>query len=269
MRIECETRESTIFFTSANHRYEPFVLPYIASILAHNRDAIVEIVLECPDQFESANSDALEILNKRYPNRFVFRSGDFVGCSPNSVRFLETPTHRAENVYIGDIDILVLGHVAPRHFARMHETGLPYSNILRKNGRALSGLHFSRYDAHYPLPEIVDSKLKYLDEALLYQQVLAKGHPLPVDDGWQRSIHGFHMSLSRSPFGKPGWGLASEFFPAYKALRRSSLWQELTPLFDQRYQRLLYLLDSVLVARFHDEMAEICDLVPPASTLFY
>lgn len=65
----------TTFFTAANRAYEPFVLPYVASVLLHNDDALVEIVLERPRQFEMENCDALEVLGDAYPARFRFRRG--------------------------------------------------------------------------------------------------------------------------------------------------------------------------------------------------
>ena len=57
---------TTLFFTVANKRYEPFVLPYIFSVLAHNCDAYVEILLEEPRRFEQENADALDYLIENY-----------------------------------------------------------------------------------------------------------------------------------------------------------------------------------------------------------
>src|SRR3546814_4504457 len=105
----------TTFFTSANRAYEPFVLPYITSVLLSNEDARVEICLERPPQFETGNADALDILSRHFGNRVDIRRGVFSGTVANNVRFIETPNSQTEFIYIGDIDILVLEAVTDQH----------------------------------------------------------------------------------------------------------------------------------------------------------
>ena len=255
---------STLFFTSANERYEPFVLPYITSVLEHNEDTIVEIVLKDPKQFESENRDALEVLGSAHPERFRLRPGKFDCRAPHSVRFLETPIQMAEYVYIGDIDILILEEVIAYHIAHMQKTKLPYSNILRQGKMVLSGLHFTQYQAYYPLPSC-DPKLFGLDEKLLFEIVKAKGHSFLPDDDWIRKCHGFHLTLQRP---SSQWDLPREHLPAYSALRRSRLWQQLDPLFDTRYRRLICLLDTALREKFPMEMELMKDSIVLPSVMW-
>lgn len=242
---------SLTVFTAANRKYEPFVLPFAASVLTHNPEAVAEIALEDAEAFKAENTTAMEVLERHLGPRLHVRNGSFAGLTPNSVRFLETPERAAEHVYIGDIDILVLEPIAPFHLAQMAKTGRPYSNIKRPGKERLSGLHFSRWDAYYPRPDIPRTMINH-DEFYLYQLVAARGHELPDESESVRPLHGFHLSLNIDPRMTHGWGgtrnpkLAS----AYSALRTGPMWQELVPHLDERFRRLLFVLDVLMVGRF-------------------
>ena len=249
----------TTFFTFANRNYEMFVLPYIASALIHNEDARVEICLEDSNQFRDANSQGMRALTRYYgDDRLLVRDVlSSKGISPNSVRFLETPEVMTEFTYIGDIDILILERVSQWHIDRMVSASLPYSNTLRTGKRALTGLHFTRSDAYYPVSPPSDANLNW-DEELLYMLVASRGVPLPPNV-WNRPVHGYHLSPNRSPLhaivnGERtlSWGLdkARKFLAAYEALQRNSIWQTMYPEFDRRYRLLLGLLDLALAKIF-------------------
>ena len=252
----------TTFFTVADKRYELFALPYAASVLAHNADARVEICLLDADEFERRNADALRLLAESHGDgRLLLRNMENVGVSPNSARFLETPKVLTEYTYIGDIDILVLEAVSDIHIERMGELGLPYSNQVRTGRRALSGLHFTRSDAYYPVvpPDGFDP---HGDEALLYALVTARGWAMPPKDVKRPGVHGYHMSPNRSPLSPQAgsrstvaWGLgrSKEHLAAYRALKQSDPWRELFPLLDVRYRLLLGLLDLGLAWRYPGE----------------
>lgn len=97
-----------------------------------------------------------------------------------------------EYVYIGDIDIIVLDStIVDQHLKLMAKTGLPYSNRARGGPRAqLSGLHFTRYDAYYPVPDVSDIDItQEVDEALLYKIVQRRG--LPIQDQIPRPFPAF------------------------------------------------------------------------------
>jgi hypothetical protein len=137
----------------------------------------------------------------------------------------------------------------------MAKTGLPYSNIIRPTPPLrLSGLHFTRSDAHYPLPEINDPAALRLDEHLLYRQVVAKGLPLPSVEERLRPTHGIHFSLNR-PVKRPGrtdWGINLPLAEAYLGLRKNPAWLAVLPLMDRRYLTLLMLLETAMETHFAD-----------------
>ena len=243
----------TTFFTSANRLYEMFVLPYVASGLIHDIDARVEVCLEDPQAFEAANAEAVAILREAFGDRFMFREMEVgTGIAPNSVRFLETPRVATEFTYIGDIDVLLLEPVTPLHTARMAESGLPYSNVLRAGRKALSGLHFTRTDAYYPVERPANADLNR-DEELLYLLVVGRGLARPPE-GVSRPMHGYHMSPNRAPVRREeqrglNWGLrgASFHLRSYERLRRIPTWMRVMPHFDGRYLTLLALLELGLL----------------------
>lgn len=246
-------------FTACDKRYEPFVLPFIASNLAHNPDAVIEIALEDVRRFRSENAEALSVLTRYLGDRYAFSSASF-NLPANSVRFIATPTRRSEYVYIGDVDILVLEEIAPVHIRNMARTGLPYSNIKRPNKNALSGLHFSRWDAFYPQATAAADKGRiHLDEGYLYDLVATRGLPLPDPADRYRPVHGYHVSLNVDPrIPQKSWG-GTRHPPAaiaFAKFRASPLWLQVSPFFDARYKRVLFTLEVMLGARFPDEMAE-------------
>lgn len=256
----------TTFFTAANAAYEPFVLPYIAGVLAHNANAFVEVCVEDPAGFGQRNRPALERLRGDFGTAFELREADF-SVPPNHVRFMEEPRHRAPYTYIGDIDILVLDDVAPIHLRQMQATGLPYDNIVRPSGQRLSGLHFTRTEAHYPLGELAKNPDRLGDEFLLYRQVAAR-HPLPDPANKFRPLHGWHLTPNRQPRPRNiGWGFRLDlpqqaYFDSYMKLRASERWQGLLPFFDRRYRMLLAMLDIALGYMQPDADLE---LLPPYS----
>lgn len=262
----------TTFFTAADRRYEMFVLPYITSALAHNADARVEVCLQDASAFRSRSERALSILGQYFgEDRILLRGARWTGIPPNTVRFLETPKETTEFTYIGDIDILVLEAITDIHVDRMNRHGLPYSNEVRSGRKALSGLHFTRSDAYYPvsLPDGVDPGR---DEELLYALVTARGWGKPPQ-GVLRRVHGYHVSPHRSPLpalvrGKRtlDWGLSkSAHFNAYRKFTGSAVWQRLLPDFDAQYRLLLGLMDLGL-ARYHSEYRPSADQIEPLLT---
>ena len=247
---------STTIFSSANELYEMYVLPYVVSALIHNPDARVEICLTDASSFMDRNHAGVDILHDHFArDRVLFRNIDTgVGAPPNSVRFLETPQIHTEYTYIGDIDILILEQISPLHIRRMSQASLPYSNVLRPGRQALTGLHFTRTDFHYPAPPPPDVKLN-LDEELLYTLVFSKGVGFPPPS-WLRPIHGFHLSPNRSPIPydapnqrTPNWGIMTssrKSLATYENLTDHPTWQAIYPCFDRRYRLLLALLELAL-----------------------
>lgn len=255
--------KSLTVFTAVNRRYEPFVAPYIASVVVHNRDTTVEVCVEDPALFRADNHRAMATLEEHFPGRALIRGGDFSRAKANSIRFIETPESVSEYVYIGDVDIIITEEIAPFHLNHMAETGLPYSNLKRPNKDALSGLHFSRWDALYPHAETPSSRIN-LDEGYLWDLVMARGLPAPpLDDPKPRPLHGFHLSLNCDPrIINGGWGGVRHrpAADAFATMRGSPFWQRLSPHFDKRFLRVLFALEVMLTARF----PEIMEASPPS-----
>ena len=250
----------TTFFTVALGQYELFVLPYIASALTHNEDADVEICLQDSGGFQRANATALGLLAEFFgDDRFRLRGITMSGVPPSSVRFLEVPSVMTEFTYIADIDILILESVSTIHIRRMARQGLPYSNMLRPGRQALSGLHFTRSDAYYPVMTPAHTKLDRA-EYLLYDLVAGRGWGTPPHER-RPGVHGYHLSPNRSPVSlivdgrrAPSWGLdrSSSHFLAYRSFMETPIWRALLPHLDSRYLQLLGLLDLGL-ALHHSE----------------
>jgi len=244
----------TIYVT-ANRLYEPFILPFIATSLLHNPHSHVEVGVEQAEETYRRYAAGFDYIQAHISSAFSLSSVEFSGASPNNVRFLTPPKTRADFIYIGDIDILILESIASWHIQHMKETGQPFSNIKRSGKKALSGLHFSKWDALYPLPDLSDltNPRTHPDEALLYEIIARHGHEIPSEDKFKRPLHGFHMSLNRRP---RKWGIKDKSqqsflqdrLQAYKILRSDKVWTGLWPHLDISYQRLFALLDYEIEA---------------------
>lgn len=245
-------------FTSADRGYHPFVVPYLASVLAHNHNTTVELVIEDVDDFNEKNAEALTLVSAAFgEGSFLLRPGDFAKAGSHAIRFVEEPSVESEYVYIGDIDVLVLSEIPPVHLKQMDETGLPFSNLLRRDEpRRLTGLHFTRRDAHYPLPSVPIPTGHGWDEVLLTRQVESRGYPILKAEGAVRPMHGPHLSLRRAPLNPMGWDINPAYAESFKAFASSELWRKLIPLLDPKYKRLFLLLETAMVGRFKDVMGD-------------
>lgn len=263
MTVEADAATpETLFYGCGNLKYQDFVPLHAASILAHIPNAIVEIGIEDERAYNADHGEATEIVHSAFGrDRFLVRTVDWtVDCpirgkrkriAPGSVRFVTTPRIRAEYVYIGDLDIIVLDRdIVRRHLDFMSQTGLPYSNRVRRRPQ-LTGLHFTRYDAYYPIPDIsnIDITLEG-DEALLYQIVQLRGLPIQTQPG-RPQMPGIHVSPNRPAVGErlpdgrrgPDWGI-QKWPKEYKAFAGSALMQDLRPRFSSRIQDVLQKIDQ-------------------------
>jgi hypothetical protein len=212
---------SALFFTCANKPYQDFAPLYAFSVLAHVPDAAVEIGVEDVNEFRTAHRRSMSVLERTFGvgkfriREVPWKTPDGKRILPNSVRFVNEPIGRAEYVYIGDIDVIILEtDLVEKHLKNMKDTGLPYSNAVRANTTRLSGLHFTRADVHYPLPNIDDLDLNAMnDEMVLYKIVERKGLKIVPDNAY-RPVHGIHVSPNREAFvatesakPRPGWGI--------------------------------------------------------------
>lgn len=241
---------STTFFTAVTRSYWPFVAPYAASVFIHNDDVRMELCVEDHAEFVITHKRVLRRIEQHFPGRLHLRSGKFGKRPADAVRFLETPKRITEYTYIGDTDMLILeGGIAGKHIANMGRLGLPYSNILRRGDPCrLSGLHFTRSDAYYPLEVPKGWDVGQPGEITLCALVLAKGHLLPGPEVTWRPQHGLHLSLNRRPIdkGRPDWGIHSVQIDAYLALWDNLTWQDIAQDFHPAYCALLQTLEAVM-----------------------
>lgn len=252
-----------LFFTAANQAYEDFVPLYAFSILSHVTDSAVEIAVEDTAGFYARHGAAAALLADCFgKNKLVVRNTrwtlpDRRRILPNTVRFITPPTIESDYVYIGDIDIIVLEtNLLAMHLRHMELTGLPYSNSVRPTTMRMSGLHFTRTTAYYPLPDVSDLDLNGMnDEMVLYEIVRRRG--LAVQDGaWYRPIHGIHISPNRPPeqildesgnVVVPGWGI-NPYARQWQRMSANTEFRRLRPLLSARVQDALNRIDSIVAA---------------------
>lgn len=267
MKNLASTSSKLLFFTYSDCKYDLFAIPYAYFALRNNPNSLVEISLENADKFFAKNRVALEILQKIYPSRTLFRQAKVVdkqkNIIPNTVRFIEKASLQAEYLYIGDIDLLVFDDVLRIHVDLIHKHNLPFSNILRKRPSEkdkprLSGLHFINYDTYYPIPDLSDIDLsKENDEHVLYECMRRKG--LMVNEEFQeRPECGIHMSLSRDPAGRTsgptsgiftssiptGWG-GRHYYEKFKEQLKEKEFCELLPHLDLEFKQLLIATEAL------------------------
>ncbi len=208
-----------LFYTSAIGHYAAFVPLYAYFGHVSNPGASFEFIVDDIAAVERHYAASLTFLRMTLGVKIALRDvGEKLPVSPNTLRFILPPTEKAKFVYIGDIDIILLEGVADRH-SPIFDDGLPYSNMIRNYEKRLTGLHFTRYDAYYPLPKIDDILVSTKnDEEILYKIVERAGHigrqPEINAKKISRPLHGIHMSLNRIPFSdrdiKVDWGMTWE-----------------------------------------------------------
>lgn len=261
-------KPNLIFFTYADRKYDFFAVPYAYFALKNNPEAIVEICFEDYLGFLDNQNEAVELLNKIFPDRFLFRQAESVekykGIIPNTVRFVEKAQREAEYLYIGDIDLLVFDDVLQVHLKLINDYKLPFSNIIRvkKNESdvsRLSGLHFVKYSDYYPLPNIDDMDLATVnDENFLFECMSRKG--IMVPPSFQlRPECGIHMSLSRDPLGRStgqsagnfaidvgtGWGGKNYYHKFLHQIKHIEFCELLSTL-DLRFRQLILMLEAMI-----------------------
>lgn len=237
----------TLFFTVATGRYEIFALPYAASVLHHNRNAALEILVDSEADFLERYGGGMVKLLRTYGNgRFLARAvpDHLRHIKGNKLRFLAEPQVRLPYVYIGDVDILILDKNVTRwHLTAMSKSKLPYSNQMRRGHKErMTGLHFTRHDAYYPVPqELITRFREFGDEQIPYHvHVTHKALSAPPPLG--RPQHGIHTSPHRpSPLGENGlgWGVTELRWKQYLDLKASPSWQSLLPHLHSEYHEVL------------------------------
>ncbi len=248
---------SLLFFTCADAGYEDFAPLYIASALWSVGDARAEVGLVSADAFAAANPEAIRVLTAHFGDRFLIRDvpwqRDGKKVLPHTVRFLNEPLTHADNVYIGDIDIIYLDRNFPaQHLAFMETMNVPYANSRRTGTGRMTGLHFTKWEAMYPLPDLSDlDLLRENDENVLGMICDRKG--LPQHDKMWRPVPGIHVSPNREPISvadaegkrKPDWGIRN-WVKAYGEFRASDLMKALYPALKGKAKSAIDAIDDAL-----------------------
>lgn len=199
---------------------------------------------------------ALSELQKKTSGMIALRQVDFgprvvdgkeYVVAPNTVRFLEEPRFKNPLVYISDIDIITLEEIRPVHLEQMEKAQTNYSNVVRPNSKPprLTGLHFTKWEGYYPIPDysdLVKKALLSLDEIFLHDLV-AKTNPVDVKFKMERPVHGIHCSPNRIPNAKVGWGLSEKWKEGWEKYRNSDTFRIAQLLFSERVNRSVEIID--------------------------
>lgn len=205
-----ENKPTTLFYTCVNAKFWSFGMIYPMFVLLTNPNSLVEIGVENHSRFKRKYKHIIAFYEKNFPERVKFSPVSFYKWGvlgrtkivPNTVRFLNKPTLKADYLYIGDSDIFITEEVASQHLENIRKNNLDFSNVVRTGKRRLTGLHFIEYDKMYPLPSLLGLRLgKKNDEEVLFEMMSRKGYKMPKENVTFRPAHGLHISLySSSPF---------------------------------------------------------------------
>ena len=214
--------ERVLVYTCCDESYADFIPLFIHSMLFFNKinvDVEIGVTMEhLPENTERA----VEIIKEMYPDSKILIKTNF-GKSVSkkaalfngkemmktTIRFVSTPRIRNPYVYISDIDIITLKEDCfQQYLDDMAQNNREYSNIVRKSKPShMSGLHFTKWDAYYPLDLSGIHMIINCEEIL--KRIVAKKHKLDLNTTF-RPVNGIHMSPNRDPLGKPSWGLEEE-----------------------------------------------------------
>lgn len=254
-----------LFFTCCNEPYYHFAAIYPLFVLENVPEGMVEIGVTDLSSFTKSYKPIMDFYGKHYPGRVKYRECPAVeGHTLNAIRFLYQPLTKAEYVYIGDIDILILAdNIVSSHVKNMELYHLDYSNIVRHNktSNRLTGLHFCRYDMMYPIHRLNDVPVNINDEEYLYLLMADKGLKTPPKEAFYRPIHGIHCSYNRPVFDKTPmsgidngavrWGIGA-WTDKFIAFTKKDVYRAFIGLLQPRqHLALLRLLETVELACFY------------------
>ena len=250
----------TTVLVSATGYYHIFAIPYVASYSFFNKDTRFEIYVDDVELFSEKYKDGISKLKDFHGMDIIkikkidttILGDNFQQATP---RFVQQPDVKTEFIYIGDVDVLILDSmITDQHIHNMKMNGLPFSNVLRNDegnsfsqvGPRLSGLHFTEWDAYYPLPEKLTKQNEASSEHLLFEIVKSKIGNFEIKHSF-RPIHGFHISdklHTWDPQSTQQIGLHTEYLTNYFSLRKSDYWNEMKSYFDEVFQSWLDIIDS-------------------------
>jgi hypothetical protein len=200
------------FFTYADEKYYPFVLPYVYSILI-NTNAKIEIALENENSFFNKYGKKIsnicykmDPLVKRFALYFSAKHNKVI---PNTKRFVYEPCEQTKYTYITDVDMIITSKMFEKALENnaegMKRNKTSFFNIVRDSGPKLSGVHFVETKKWYPKVaqylkkfEGISDINQFGDEARLYKIVKeCFGDPEKLTEGNERILPGYHLSPNR------------------------------------------------------------------------
>ena len=222
------TTKPKVNFLSASwgYKYEDFIALYAFSSLSHNPHAFVEIVVSNVDRFKALHAYSLLYLQHLFGDAVCVRDFNIPTMSrqqmtshplKNTLRFFEVTQVLADFTYICDTDFFVGSSVVDdkKRMLQMTEWNIPYSDVIRKDSKRLTGIILVKTDEFFTQKYIEaqqnaasNNKMRsYNDEKILYI-LCKKVHGLPPSYDKNNKLtqyrpqHGFHMSWNRKPGGQ-------------------------------------------------------------------
>lgn len=198
-------------------KYETYIPVYVYTVLRAYPDSYVKVFLR--GVLDGSVRDSLQFVRDGLSDRFEviehYCSNLIIGDT-RLIRWLipEEYFQDYENVYFGDVDILVIRErlsILEGHLKHCSDINLPYSNVIRSEKR-LTGLHFVKREPYYEkMDSVIEEHLKHpelvadfrasaadpCDECFLYYLMESLG--LPPLTAYYRPHHGLHLSRHFRP----------------------------------------------------------------------
>ena len=188
---------------SNKQTYSNFLIPFAFFALLTNSNSHVEIIVENVNDFKKMFNLEIAAL-KKLNNNFLIRCPGFKKNKhiPNTYRFFEIPTVKAQYTYIADIDIMFLETDIVNKYKTFWPQRLPYNNILRNKDRVrLTGVHMVKTEEYFTKEFILTQQKTYLEgsgnDEVVLGQMCQKVFGLPDFSHRQRPIYGIHFSPNR------------------------------------------------------------------------
>lgn len=210
-----------LVYSCCDEFYSHYIPIFCNTILRADKLKLVDIEIGTSLNNLSQNEEkAIDYLRKKYNySKIIINYNTFIKnktgiyynntkiLHANSIRFITQPTIKNKYVYISDIDLFILvDNFYLNLIDDMTKRKNSYSNIVRSNSNFLTGLHFTEYDAYYPIPK--QKNYLTVDEILLYNIVKSKGIKIDKKANY-RPVFGIHASPSRTTVNTNkiiGWG---------------------------------------------------------------
>jgi len=153
--------------------YSKFIPFYIYSILKSYPEYYVKVFLR--ESLPEKERKCIELIRERLSSNFEIKENYYSNfkLSDSTMRVLRflipyEEFKEFENVYIGDVDFLIVKEtpsILERHLKHCEKIGLPYSNVIRRGTKRLTGLHFIRVKEYYSkMNKIIKYYLENTDE---------------------------------------------------------------------------------------------------------